>query len=286
MLDSLMALKDLDDVPGLPPLSTIEDMRYEKNTCKSTRADIERQKQEEIANARVRQIDSQGRAYGTGKSKCSIARVWIEPGEGHWKTSPRSVLSSLERRFYHHHTIIKSSRPCPHHTLTSSSLASLPSSTIMVVGFLMNRGLQGWFFFSISYEQTVVHSFFVTNLQPCFLLLLSFYSLRESAYFPCFNHRSLVVLSSSYYYQIITTLSPSYSYIFIFGFIAFVNHHGCRVPHEPGSPSWFLDKRLENCGAEETCGFPDKRLKNCGAEETWYGESKKELPMGQALDGF
>ncbi|GKA46021.1 28S ribosomal protein S9, mitochondrial [Tanacetum coccineum] len=66
----------------IPPLSTIEDMRYEKNTRKSTRADIERQKQEEIANARVRQVDSQGRAYGTGKRKCSIARVWIEPGEG------------------------------------------------------------------------------------------------------------------------------------------------------------------------------------------------------------
>lgn len=82
MLDSLMALKDLDDVPGLPPLSTIEDMRYEKNTRKSTRADRERQKQEEIANARVRQVDSQGKAYGTGKRKCSIARVWIEPGEG------------------------------------------------------------------------------------------------------------------------------------------------------------------------------------------------------------
>ncbi|GKD42615.1 28S ribosomal protein S9, mitochondrial [Tanacetum coccineum] len=60
MLDSLMALKDLDDVPGLPPLSAIEDMHYEKNT----------------------RVDRQGRAYGTGKRKCSIARVWIEPGEG------------------------------------------------------------------------------------------------------------------------------------------------------------------------------------------------------------
>nr|GFC26867.1 28S ribosomal protein S9, mitochondrial [Tanacetum cinerariifolium] len=29
-----------------------------------------------------KQVDSQGRAYGTGKRKCSIARVWIEPGEG------------------------------------------------------------------------------------------------------------------------------------------------------------------------------------------------------------
>ncbi|KAI3718466.1 hypothetical protein L6452_19338 [Arctium lappa] len=82
MLDSLMALKDLDDVPGLPPLSEIEEMRYEKNTRKSTRADIERQKQEEIAKSRVRQVDSQGRAYGTGKRKCSIARVWVEPGDG------------------------------------------------------------------------------------------------------------------------------------------------------------------------------------------------------------
>nr|GEV35799.1 zinc finger, CCHC-type [Tanacetum cinerariifolium] len=82
MLDSLMALEDLDDVPGLPPLSAIEDMRYGNNTRNSTRADIERQKQKEIANARVRQVDSQGRAYGTVKRKCSIAHVWIEPGEG------------------------------------------------------------------------------------------------------------------------------------------------------------------------------------------------------------
>ncbi|KAJ9563235.1 hypothetical protein OSB04_008395 [Centaurea solstitialis] len=82
MLDSLMALKDLDDVPGLPPLSEIEELRYERNTKKSTRADIERQKQEEIAKSRVREVDSQGRAYGTGKRKCSIARVWVEPGDG------------------------------------------------------------------------------------------------------------------------------------------------------------------------------------------------------------
>ncbi|GJZ65586.1 retrotransposon protein, putative, ty1-copia subclass [Tanacetum coccineum] len=52
MLDSLTALKDLGDVPGLPQLSAIEDMSYENNTRKSTRADIERQKKEEIANAR------------------------------------------------------------------------------------------------------------------------------------------------------------------------------------------------------------------------------------------
>ncbi|KAF5740276.1 ribosomal protein S5 domain 2-like superfamily protein [Tripterygium wilfordii] len=82
MLDSLIALKDLEGIEGLPPLSEIEDMRYEKNTRKSSRADIERLKQEEIAKARVRQVDDKGRAYGTGRRKCSIARVWVQPGDG------------------------------------------------------------------------------------------------------------------------------------------------------------------------------------------------------------
>ncbi|XP_052184513.1 30S ribosomal protein S9, mitochondrial [Diospyros lotus] len=82
MLDSLIALKDLDGVQGLPPLREIEDMRYAKNTQKSTRAEIERQKQEEVANARVRQVDEKGRAYGTGRRKCSVARVWVQPGDG------------------------------------------------------------------------------------------------------------------------------------------------------------------------------------------------------------
>ncbi|GKV28607.1 hypothetical protein SLEP1_g37630 [Rubroshorea leprosula] len=82
MLDSLIALRDLEGVDGLPPLREIEDMRYEKNTRKSTRAEIELLKQEEAAKARVRQVDDKGRAYGTGKRKCSIARVWIQPGDG------------------------------------------------------------------------------------------------------------------------------------------------------------------------------------------------------------
>ncbi|KAI7980898.1 hypothetical protein LOK49_Contig95G00001 [Camellia lanceoleosa] len=77
MPDSLIALKDLDGVQGLPPLKEIEDMHYLKNTRKSTRAKIERQKQEEVANARVRQVDEKGRAYGIGRRKCSVARVWI-----------------------------------------------------------------------------------------------------------------------------------------------------------------------------------------------------------------
>ncbi|MCD9641218.1 37S ribosomal protein S9, mitochondrial [Datura stramonium] len=82
MMDSLLALRDFDGIQGLPPLREIEDMRYEKNMRKSTRADIERQKQEEVAKARVKQVDEKGRAYGTGRRKCSIARVWVEPGGG------------------------------------------------------------------------------------------------------------------------------------------------------------------------------------------------------------
>ncbi|MED6181475.1 hypothetical protein PIB30_019549 [Stylosanthes scabra] len=82
MLDSLIALKDLEGVEGLPPLRVIEDMRYERNTRKSARAEMERLKQEEAAQARVRQVDEKGRAYGTGRRKCSIARVWVQPGDG------------------------------------------------------------------------------------------------------------------------------------------------------------------------------------------------------------
>ncbi|XP_050384166.1 30S ribosomal protein S9, mitochondrial [Argentina anserina] len=84
MLDSLIALKDFQGIKGLPPLPDIQDIRYHKSTSKSARADIERQKQEEVAKARVRQVDDKGRAYGTGRRKCSIARVWIQPGHGNF----------------------------------------------------------------------------------------------------------------------------------------------------------------------------------------------------------
>ncbi|KAK4780434.1 hypothetical protein SAY87_016540 [Trapa incisa] len=89
MLDSLIALKDFEGIEGLPPLSVIEDIRYEKNTKKSTRAEIERQKQEEIAKSRVRKVDDKGRAYGTGRRKCSIARVWIQPGSGKFSVNDK-----------------------------------------------------------------------------------------------------------------------------------------------------------------------------------------------------
>lgn len=82
MLDTLIALKDFQGINGLPPLREIEDIRYEKTTRKSSRAEMERQRQEEVAKARVRQVDDKGRAYGTGRRKCSVARVWIQPGDG------------------------------------------------------------------------------------------------------------------------------------------------------------------------------------------------------------
>lgn len=82
MIDSLILLKDVRGVPGLPPLHEIEDKAIERMNASSSRAEIERKKQEEIANARVRQVDEKGRAYGTGRRKCGIARVWIQPGDG------------------------------------------------------------------------------------------------------------------------------------------------------------------------------------------------------------
>lgn len=84
MLYSLIALKDLEGVQGLPPLTEIEDLRYEKSLRKSSLADIERQKEEEFAKARVRKVDDKGRAYATGRRKCSVARVWIQPGDGNF----------------------------------------------------------------------------------------------------------------------------------------------------------------------------------------------------------
>lgn len=84
MLDSLILLKDARGVRGLPSISETHDDAIARMNETSTRAERERKKQEEIANARVRKVDEKGRAYGTGRRKCSIARVWIEPGDGNF----------------------------------------------------------------------------------------------------------------------------------------------------------------------------------------------------------
>ncbi|KAL0918005.1 hypothetical protein M5K25_013120 [Dendrobium thyrsiflorum] len=84
MIDSLILLRDVRGIKGLPPLSEIEDKAIAKLNATSSRAEVERKKQEEITKARVRKVDEKGRAYGTGRRKCSVARVWIQPGDGNF----------------------------------------------------------------------------------------------------------------------------------------------------------------------------------------------------------
>ncbi|GJS20510.1 28S ribosomal protein S9, mitochondrial [Tanacetum coccineum] len=107
------------------------------NTRKSTRADIERQKQEEIANARVRQVDSQGRAYGTGKRKCSIARVWIEPGEG------KFLINDNQSDIYF---LMLDQRAALLHRLTETKTLGLLDINCQIGAIClgMSRALQNW----------------------------------------------------------------------------------------------------------------------------------------------
>ncbi|KAI3964436.1 hypothetical protein MKX01_007126 [Papaver californicum] len=91
MIESMILLKDLKGVEGLHPSSELQDMPNSgKNERQSTNAEIERRKQEEVAKARVRQVDDKGRAYGTGRRKCSIARVWVQPGDGRFSINDKS----------------------------------------------------------------------------------------------------------------------------------------------------------------------------------------------------
>ncbi|KAI3857571.1 hypothetical protein MKW98_028835 [Papaver atlanticum] len=91
MIESMILLKDLQGVEGLQPLSELKDMpKNGKSDRKSTNAEIERRKQEEVAKARVRQVDDKGRAYGTGRRKCSIARVWVQPGDGRFSINDKA----------------------------------------------------------------------------------------------------------------------------------------------------------------------------------------------------
>eukprot|EP00898_Chlorokybus_atmophyticus_P003342 jgi/Chlat1/4008/Chrsp26S00297 len=78
-IDSI--LEGRDGLVGLPPLDDIlmEDREAEEKELRRLR---ERIQQEEIARRRVRVVDELGRAYATGKRKCSIARVWLSPGGG------------------------------------------------------------------------------------------------------------------------------------------------------------------------------------------------------------
>ena len=52
---------------------------------------MERVKQEQITQSRVRQVDDQGRAYATGKRKEAIARVWLSAGDGRIQINGRAL---------------------------------------------------------------------------------------------------------------------------------------------------------------------------------------------------
>eukprot|EP00850_Spirogloea_muscicola_P003065 SM000012S25327 [mRNA] locus=s12:304110:313728:- [translate_table: standard] len=80
-LYSLLAGYDLRGVPGLDPLEVLRSYDPEAEK-KAQRREMERLKQEAIAQTRVRKVDDLGRAYATGKRKASIARVWVKEGQG------------------------------------------------------------------------------------------------------------------------------------------------------------------------------------------------------------
>ncbi|CAI5500020.1 unnamed protein product [Closterium sp. Naga37s-1] len=80
-LDSVMLMRDLAGVPGLPPL---EELLADDDEAKAraARREAEKEKQAEIARRRVACVDALGRAYGTGRRKTSVARVWLRKGSG------------------------------------------------------------------------------------------------------------------------------------------------------------------------------------------------------------
>ncbi|KAJ3682974.1 hypothetical protein LUZ60_013201 [Juncus effusus] len=81
MLDSLILLKDVRHIPGLPPLKEIEHRAIAKLNSSSRSSDSPKS-EDQSANLHVKRIDEKGRAYATGRRKCSVARVWVWPGEG------------------------------------------------------------------------------------------------------------------------------------------------------------------------------------------------------------
>ena len=51
--------------------------QWEEEQAKAERRAHEAAIQEEHRSRLVRTVDALGRAYGTGKRKCSVARVWL-----------------------------------------------------------------------------------------------------------------------------------------------------------------------------------------------------------------
>nr|AKM76766.1 ribosomal protein S5 domain 2-like superfamily protein [Pelargonium exstipulatum] len=91
MLDSLIVLKSFEGISGLPPLSEFQDMQSSKSKMKTAAYTRELLRQQELFKPRVRLVDENGRAYGTGRRKSSIARVWVESGEGKFFVNDKEI---------------------------------------------------------------------------------------------------------------------------------------------------------------------------------------------------
>ena len=52
---------------------------------------------EKEATVRVQKLDKFGRAYGTGRRKESVARVWLKPGNGEVIVNGKPVLKYFTR---------------------------------------------------------------------------------------------------------------------------------------------------------------------------------------------
>ncbi|MCD8571261.1 MAG: 30S ribosomal protein S9 [Alphaproteobacteria bacterium] len=80
--ETVSDLKDLKDAVTASP---------EASPAEETNADVK-------ANAepvkRVKKVDAQGRAYGTGRRKDAVARVWLKPGSG------RVVVNGRDQAVY------------------------------------------------------------------------------------------------------------------------------------------------------------------------------------------
>ena len=76
---------------GLPPLEDILAGDDEEAEERAARRESEEALQKESVESRVRKVDSQGRAYATGKRKAAIARVWLRQGDGVVTVNGRSL---------------------------------------------------------------------------------------------------------------------------------------------------------------------------------------------------
>eukprot|EP01084_Bolivina_argentea_P204540 349319_1 len=51
----------------------------------------------DLQNSSVPILDPQGRAYGTGRRKCAVARIWLKEGKGAFRINGRSLHETFSR---------------------------------------------------------------------------------------------------------------------------------------------------------------------------------------------